>query len=320
MGKKILWKLFILVITTLLLVCFLNLASHIFFAGVVTAVVTGNPYFALLAGIGSFIPDLDREYIMISPKTFREEQFHRSLFHNLLFLSALFFVNVYLALGAFLHSFLDSFTTEKDKGVEWLFPFSRLVKRGRYTLAAKSVDGECKLELIDQKPRDRVCFINEDSPEMTQLADQDLKEPKSVPWRRTYGPATNSQMLDKWLALASFSAFAIYAFLNRDFALAGRNLLLSTQIIAPMMLLTGIVLLFLSGWLKKNKQPRKLHLSFFVVGCFFLVLASAMSVGEIMNYILPINPLFAVTAGVVLLVEALFVWWLSTRNGKKALI
>ena len=113
----------------------------------VTAIFTGNPYFTLLAGIGSFIPDLDREYILVSPRTFREEELHRSLFHNLLFLSALFFVNIWLAVGAFLHSFIDSFTTEKDKGVEWLFPFSRLVKRGRYVLAAKSEDGACKLEL-----------------------------------------------------------------------------------------------------------------------------------------------------------------------------
>ena len=115
----------------------MNLDTHVFFAGMIVAVFTGNPYFTLLAGIGSFIPDLDREYLFVACKTFSEEQWHRSLFHNLLFLSALFFVNEWLAVGAFLHSFLDSFTTEKDKGVEWLFPFSRLVKRGRYTLAAK---------------------------------------------------------------------------------------------------------------------------------------------------------------------------------------
>jgi membrane-bound metal-dependent hydrolase YbcI (DUF457 family) len=106
----------------------------------VAAVFTGNPYFTLLAGIGSFIPDLDREYLFVSRRKFQEEQWHRSLFHNLLFLSALFFVNQWLALGAFLHSFIDSFTTEKDKGVEWLFPFSRLVKRGKYTLTAISTE------------------------------------------------------------------------------------------------------------------------------------------------------------------------------------
>ena len=95
----------------------------------VAAVFAGNPYFTLLAGIGSFIPDLDREYLFVSSRNFIEEQWHRSLFHNLLFLSALFFVNQWLALRAFLHSFIDSFTTEKAKGVEWLFPFSRTCKK-----------------------------------------------------------------------------------------------------------------------------------------------------------------------------------------------
>ncbi len=240
------------------MVCFLNLGSHIFFAGVVTAVFTGNPYFALLAAIGSFIPDLDREYIIVSPQAFRKEQFHRALFHNLLFLSGLFFVNVWLSLGAFLHSFLDSFTTEKDRGVEWLFPFSRLVKRGRFTLTTRSQDGGCNLELVDTKPPDRVCFINEDSPEATKLSDPDLKESRAVPWRRTYGPAANGQMLDKWLALASFSAFAIYALVNPDFAMAGKNLLFSTQIVPPMILLTGIVLVFSRGLAQKEQEKQKI--------------------------------------------------------------
>ncbi len=298
----------------------MNLASHIFFAGVVTAVFTANPYFALLAGIGSFIPDLDREHIFVSKKTFREEQFHRALFHNLLFLSALFFVNVWLALGAFLHSFLDSFTTEKDRGVEWLFPFSRLVKRGRFTLAAKCEADGCKLELKDLKPADRVCFINEDSPEATVLSDPDLKEHRAVPWRRTYGPASNGQMLDKWLAMVTFSLFAVYAALNPDFAMAGKNLLISIQIIPPMALLTGIVLFFLGGWLKKKKKRRNLHVAFFAVGILFLVLSAALSVGSITRYVSPINPLFAAAAAVVLVVEAIFVWRLSIHKGKKAIV
>lgn len=302
------------------MVCFLNLGSHIFFAGVVTAVFTGNPYFALLAGIGSFIPDLDREYIFVSAKAFRDEQYHRALFHNLLFLSGLFLVNVWLALGAFLHSFLDSFTTEKDRGVEWLFPFSRLVKRGRYTVIANSKDGRCKLELVDTKPPDRVCFINEDSPEATKLSDPDLKETKPVPWRKTYGPAANGQMLDKWLALASLSAFIIYALVNPDFALAGKNLLLSNQIIPPMSLLTGIVLIFLGGWLKKKKVNRKLYLAFFGAGGIFMILSAALSIGEISGYVFPISVTFGVAASVVLFVEALIIWRLSIRGGRKAMV
>jgi hypothetical protein len=147
-----------------------------------------------------------------------------------------------------------------------------------------------------------------------------LKQTKAVPWRRTYGPAGNGQLLDKWLALGSFSAFLIYALVNHDFALAGRALLFSTQIIAPMTLLTGIVLFFLGGYFKKNNKPKKVYQAFFAVGGLFFILAAAFSVGGITNYVFPINPLFAVGAGVVLFVEALFVWWLSTRKGKKAIV
>lgn len=298
----------------------MNLGSHIFFAGVITALSTGNPYFALLAGIGSFIPDLDREYIFISPKTFREEQFHRALFHNLLFFAGLFFINVWLAFGAFLHSFIDSFTTEKDRGVEWLFPFSRLVKRGRFALVAKSEDDTCSLKLVDTKPPDRVCFINEDSPQATKLSDPDLKEHRAVPWRKTYGPAVNGQLLDKWLALASFSLFALYALINPDFSVAAKNLLISTQIIPPMSLLTGIVLFFLGGWLKKNKRKRKAYRAFFIVGSFFIVLSAAFSISGVLNYVFPLNPIFTIVSSVVLFVEALLVWRFSIRKGKKATV
>lgn len=298
----------------------MNLGSHIFFAGVITAVSTGNPYFALLAGIGSFIPDLDREYIFVSPNTFREEQFHRALFHNLFFFAGLFFINVWIALGAFLHSFLDSFTTEKDRGVEWLFPFSRLVKRGRFALSAKSKDGTCSLELVDTKPPDRVYFINEDSPQATKLSDPDLKEYRAVPWRKTYGPAANGQLLDKWLALASFSLFALYALMNPDFSAAAKNLLVSTKIVPPMILLTGIVLFFLGGWLKKNKKGRKEYRAFFIFGSSFIVLSAIFSINQVIHYVFPLNPLFALVSTMILFVEALLVWRLSIRNGKKAIV
>jgi predicted neutral ceramidase superfamily lipid hydrolase len=174
--------------------------------------------------------------------------------------------------------------------------------------------------LVDTKPPDRVVFINEDSPEATKLSDPDLKEYKAVPWRRTYGPAANGQLFDKWLAVASFSLFILYALVNPDFALAAKNLLLSTQILPPMSLLTGIVLFFLGGWLKKNKRNRKLYLTFFIVGIVFFVLSAALSINGILGYVFPLNPIFALASSLILFVEALLVWRLSTRRGKKATV
>jgi hypothetical protein len=235
-------------------------------------------------------------------------------------LSALFFVNVWLAVGAFLHSFIDSFTTEKDKGVEWLFPFSRLVKRGRYVLAAESEDGACKLGLVDQKPCDRVYFLNEDSPEMTNLSDPDLKEPRAVPWRRTYGPAANGQLFDRWLAVASFSLLIIYAFLNPSFAMAGKTLLLSTRIIPPMSLLSGIVLVYLGGWLKKNSKNRKAYLTLFAAGGVFMIFSAILSIEAVSEFIFPLSVTFVASGCVVLISEAIFVWRLSIRGGRKAIV
>ncbi len=299
----------------------MNLGTHIFFAGMVTAIFTGNPYFTLLAGIGSFIPDLDREYILVSPKTFREEQFHRALFHNLLFLSGLFFVNIWLAVGAFLHSFIDSFTTEKDKGVEWLFPFSRLVKRGRYALAARSKDDRCELVLMDQNPPDRICFINEDSPEMTKLSDPDLKESGNVPWRRTYGPAANGQLFDRWLAVASFSLLILYALVNANFAEGGKNLILSPRMVPPMSLLTGIVLVFLGGWIKKSQKSKNGYRILFVVGSFFIILSGILAVTTANSgYIFPLNSIFVAAACLVLFIEAILIWRLSIRGGRKVFV
>jgi hypothetical protein len=299
---------------------FLNLGTHIFFAGAVATIVSGNPYFALLAGVGSFIPDLDREYIFVSPQAFRKEQYHRALFHNFLFLSGLFFVNVWLALGAFLHSFLDSFTTEKDRGVEWLFPFSRLVKRGRYTMAAKKNDGECSLQLVDLKLPDRVYFINEDSPEATKLSDPDLKEYRPVPWRRTYGPAANGQLLDRWLGVGSFSVFVLYAIMNPNFTLAAKNLFLSAQIIPPLSLLTSIVLFFVAGSLKRNKKDPRIYYIFFIAGSLFMILSAAVSIGGVWTYVSPFNPFFAVAAAAVLAVEAIVIWRFSVRGQRQAMV
>lgn len=194
------------------------------------------------------------------------------------------------------------------------------MKRGRYALMAKSEKDGCKLELVDQKPQDRVCFINEDSPEMTKLSDPDLKETRAVPWRRTYGPAANGQIFDKWLALASFSLLILYALLNPDFAMAGRHLLTSTQIITPMILLTGIVLVYLGGWLKKNKKTRKGYLVLFAIGGVFMLFSAVLSVRQISGFVFPLELTFAAVGCIVLIGEALFIWRLSTRGNRKATV
>ncbi len=102
--------------------------------------------------------------------------------------------------------------------------------------------------------------------------------------------------------------------------MAGKNLILSTKIIPPMTLLTGIVLVFLGGWIKKNQKNRKVYLTFFAVGGSFMILSAVLSIGAVSGYTLPIELFFVGSGAVILFVEALLVWQLSTRNGRKALV
>ena len=119
---------------------------------------------------------------------------------------------------------------------------------------------------------------------------------------------------------SSFSLLFLYAFLNPDFTESGKNLLLSAQIIPSMSLLTGITLVFLGGWLKRNNNSRKLYLIFFVAGGLFMILAIAQSVGGISGYDFPLNQTFAAVGCAVLSIEAFLVWKLGTHGERRALV
>ena len=110
----------------------MNLPTHITFGALIGALFFGRWDIILLVGIGSILPDMDREYGFFSKDYFRNHQLHRALYHNFVFIGIVFLINPYLALGAFCHTLLDGINTAKDRGVEWLYPFSRLVKKARY--------------------------------------------------------------------------------------------------------------------------------------------------------------------------------------------
>jgi hypothetical protein len=298
----------------------MNLQTHVFFSAMITAALTGNPYFAILAAIGALIPDLDREYLFGGRETFKEEQWHRSLFHNLLFFAAIFFISPWLALGAFLHSFLDALTTVKDRGVEWLFPFSRLVKRGRYALGSSYKDGKCALELDDQKPTDRVYFLNEDTAEMTELSDPDLQESKPVPWRRTYGPALNGKIIDNWFFIGSLSLLILYSLINQSFAVQAKDYVLSSSFHPAFSLFAAIVLTYAGGWIKsKDKSWIAYGIPFAAAGVLF-VFSAILSLENLSSYKLPLSVSFAAIAAVILLLEAVLIWRFLTRGGRQAVV
>jgi hypothetical protein len=159
----------------------MNFTTHVMFGLLLASIFFGKPEIILLVGVGSAIPDLDREYGFLSKESFRNVQVHRALFHNFVFLGFLFLINPFLALGAFLHTFLDALTTARDRGVEWLYPFSRLIKRAVYDNSGN------KMEL---DPKEKIYFLQNEIQILTNKTTKDLKPSgPPLPWRRTYGPA-----------------------------------------------------------------------------------------------------------------------------------
>jgi hypothetical protein len=184
----------------------MDLPSHFAFGLAIGFVFFGHqPEFALLVALGALLPDLDREYWFIPAKRYADEQYHRALFHNVIMIGLTFVVSPFLSLGVFLHVLQDSFTTVKDRGVEWFYPFTRLAKRGRF-------DADGNPQPTD--PNEHVYFYQEDPLGLVEYADVDLQEPlnKPVPWRRVYGFALNSNLLDRGFLFGSFAVLLVWLF------------------------------------------------------------------------------------------------------------
>ena len=181
----------------------MDLPTHFFFGIAVGLVFFGQPFVALIIGLGALLPDLDREYWYVPEQKYAEEQMHRALFHNVVVMAATYLVSPLLSLGVFLHVLQDSFTTVKDRGVEWFYPFTRFVKRGTY-----DADGNVQ----PPSPNEHVYFYQEDPPGLVKLADQDLQEPvnQPVPWRRVYGFAQNSHLLDRGFLFGSLGVAVLW--------------------------------------------------------------------------------------------------------------
>jgi len=180
-----------------------NLTTHLLSALAAGFLFFGQPAIALLVAFGALLPDLDREYWFMRPQLYRDEQLHRSLFHNFFVMAAVFLASPFVSLGMLVHTIQDALTTVKDRGVEWLYPATRAVKRGR-----KNAEG--KDEPLD--PAEHVYFYQEDSKGLLEDANPDLREPgdKPVPWRRTYGPALNGQLLDTGFLIGSLAMIIIW--------------------------------------------------------------------------------------------------------------
>jgi hypothetical protein len=177
------------------------LTTHLVFGIAAGFLFLGRVDAALMVGLGALLPDLDREYWFVRTKTYQDEQPHRARFHNVFVMALGYLVSPFFSLGIFLHALQDSLTTSKDRGCEWFYPISRLVKRGK-------VDANGNEQQLE--PKEHVYFYQEDPKGLIEYADPDLREPGPSPWRRVYGPALNSQLLDRGFLFGSIVLAAIW--------------------------------------------------------------------------------------------------------------
>ncbi|MGN6624821.1 MAG: metal-dependent hydrolase [Candidatus Nitrosocosmicus sp.] len=183
----------------------MDLPTHFTFAFAMGLLFFNKPDVALLIALGSLFPDLDREYWFIPQKRYTDEQIHRAGLHNVFIMGISYLISPFFSLGIFFHILQDSFTTVKDRGVEWFYPLTRLIKRGMF-------DGNGNEQPLD--PKEKIYFYQQDSKGLVDKADPDLREYgcEPVPWRRVYGFAQNSQILDRSFLYGSIVLILIWHF------------------------------------------------------------------------------------------------------------
>ncbi len=259
----------------------MNFTTHLMFGIFVGSLFFGKPEIIMLLAIGSMIPDLDREYAFLSKESFRNRQVHRAVCHNFLFLGMVYLINPYLALGAFLHTLLDALTTARDRGVEWLYPFSRLVKRAAYDANGKR---------LPLDPKQKIYFQQNEVFGLTTKTTGDIKPSEPLPWRRTYGPALSGRLLDQGILVGSvsltlvlllFSALGIRQFIDLEFHSISLSFTLPLLVGA-----IGGLVIFVGGEIDRKKQAHYERLDMTYKAVFFLsagVLIFSIVLGAIMN-------------------------------------
>jgi hypothetical protein len=300
----------------------LDLPSHLAFGWAVGFVFFGNnPEIALLIGLGTLVPDLDREYWYVRQQVYADEQYHRARFHNVFLILIGYLVNPFFALGIFLHMLQDSFTTAKDRGVEWFYPLTRLVKRGMYDASMKSATPDANVKIY---------FYQEDVLGYANAADPDLREgTQPVPWRRVYGFAQNSHLLDKGFLFGSLAVIAIWLVYPLWLVHAGSlSEFIESQGAIWYVGYAAVFILFAAGEtqrrdkLPKLPQLKPIQAPLFVLGLVLLVIWGILFKSEMLanleNIVADPIPLLAGIVAIPLVAFILVRYY--TRGGRKAIV
>jgi hypothetical protein len=293
----------------------MDLHTHVAFGVAMGLVFFGHPESVLLVGLGALLPDLDRAYWFIPRQDYRKEQYHRAAFHNVFIMVLAYLVSPFLSLGVFLHVLQDSFTTCKDRGCEWFYPLSRRVKLGLY-------DENGHPQRLD--PNEKIYFYQEDPHALVEHADNNLWDEGPSPWRRVYGPAQNSCLLDRGFLYCSIAIIVLWVFMPN---VSNLEFLLSIPLTNYLILFFGFIsvtILFLAGELDRRDKPLRvprfnyIKKPIFVLGIIsfvvWLVLYRVEILANLENIFSNLIPVL-LGAIIVFLVSLAVIKW-QTRAGK----
>jgi hypothetical protein len=233
----------------------MNLPTHVVAAFAIGIALFHNVELALIMSMGAVIPDLDRDYFFVARDFIGRHQTHRALFHNFFLAGLLYLVSPFLALGALSHYFLDIFTSATDRGVELLYPFTRLVDGSRWLY---TIEGEKK----PNESKKLKWWVEDPYRLLKNTTDPDLQEPEEQSWRRSYGPFKNSRIVDWGIFLASVIFIIIlvasFALGTNFYSLAQPLALSSISLWGLMIFFLGVLAFYLTGyWYQKQPEEEK---------------------------------------------------------------
>ena len=301
----------------------MDLPSHLSFGLAIGLVFFGDrPEIVLLIGLGTLIPDLDREYWYVKQKVYADEQYHRARFHNVFLILLGYLVNPFFSLGIFLHMLQDSFTTAKDRGVEWFYPLTRLVKRGMYDQSMNPAKQDASSS--------KVYFYQEDVLGYANAADPDLREgDQPVPWRRVYGFAQNSHLLDRGFLFGSLAVIVIWLAypVGLQHIHQMSDFIKSAGLIWPVGYL-AVGVLFIAGEtqrrdkLPKIPQLKPIQVPLFVLGIALLVIWGILFLPQVVSNVENIvaDPIPVIAGLLTIPIVAFALVKYYTRGGKTAIV
>ncbi|MGD0717869.1 MAG: hypothetical protein ABR979_07375 [Halobacteriota archaeon] len=266
----------------------MNLPTHWIAALALGIALFHNVELALIMSMGALIPDLDREYFFVARDFIGKHQLHRALCHNFVVAGILYLVSPFLALGAVSHYSLDIFTSATDRGVELLFPFTRLAGEWLYGIEGEADNGAEKFAYrIKPETKDRakkpLWWVEDPWRLLQATTDRDLREPTEQPWRRSYGPFKNSRIVDWGIFFTSIVFLASFFALRPAFYSLTELLSLSSVARWGLVIFfLGVVAFFgLGEWYQRRPDEKKVETTEWLTAGLILGLILFLAAGAL---------------------------------------